>query len=149
MSSRVLCAVDFSESARNAMHVAAHLARDRDATLELVHVQERPLWTNEPPVHFPGDVRQSALEAGARDLEIWRREAEKCVQGLNVVTRTTGGSPWDQIVAIANADPTIEVIVVGTHGRSGVARALIGSVAERVARHAPCSVLVVRPKRAH
>ena len=146
MKPRILCAVDFSEAARDAMHVAGDLARQRNAALELVHIQDRPLWTNEPFVHLPGDVRQASLDAGARELEVWRREAEQRA-GSNVLSRTSSGSPWEQIVALAKADPAIEMIVMGTHGRSGISRALIGSVAERVVRHAPCSVLVVRPLR--
>ena len=128
------------------MHVAADLARQRHAALELVHVEDRPLWTNEPFVHLPGDVRQSSLDAAARELEAWRRDAEQRA-GSTVTARTASGSPWDQIVALASADPAIEMIVMGTHGRNGISRALIGSVAERVVRHAPCSVLVVRPSR--
>lgn len=144
----ILCAIDFSESAREAMHVAAELARQQRAVLVLVHVEDRPLWTNEPFVHLPGDVRQESLDAAARELEAWRREAAQRA-GSEVAARTASGSPWEQIVAIADADPTIQTIVVGTHGRSGVRRALIGSVAERVVRHAPCNVLVVRPRREH
>ena len=117
-----------------------------DVIEELVHVEERPLWENEPFVHLPGDVRRNVLEAASSELEAWRREAEDRV-GKPVIARAIGGVPWSAIVALANDDPTIEMIVMGTHGRSGVSRALIGSVAERVVRHAPCSVLVVRPAR--
>lgn len=146
MTARILCAVDFSASSREALRVAADLARERRAALELVHVEERPLWANEPFVHLPGDVRGDALVAARSEIEAWRREAEERA-GAAVVVRTVGGVPWSEIVAIANDDPAIETIVLGTHGRSGVSRALIGSVAERVVRHAPCSVLVVRPPR--
>ena len=117
-----------------------------NATLELVHVEDRPLWTHEPFVHLPGDVRQATLDAGVRELEAWRRDAEQ-ETGSRVTARTESGPPDEQIVAIAKADPAIDMIVMGTHGRSGISRALIGSVAERVVRHAPCSVLVVRPSR--
>jgi nucleotide-binding universal stress UspA family protein len=146
MSARILCAVDFSEFSREAMRAAADLARQNAATLELVHVEDQPLWTNEPFVHLPGDVRSEVLGAARRELELWRTEAEQRA-GARVEARTASGSPWDAIVAIAVADPTIDTIVMGTHGRSGISRALIGSVAERVVRHAPCSVLVVRPPR--
>lgn len=146
MPGRILCAIDFSESAREAMHVAAELARQKRATLELIHVEDRPLWTNEPLVHLPGDVRQATLDAGRRELEAWHVEAERRT-GSTVVARTASGAPWDQIVAHANGDPSIELIVIGTHGRSGISRALIGSVAERVVRHAPCNVMVVRAPR--
>ena len=113
--------------------------------MDLVHVEDQPLWINEPSIHLPGDVRQASLAASARELEAWRGDAEERA-GAKVAARTTGGSPWEQIVAIANGDPMIELIVLGTHGRSGISRALIGSVAERVVRHAPCSVLVVRDR---
>lgn len=147
MNPRILCAIDFSQSAREAMDVAADLARGKRATVELVHVEDRPLWTSEPFVHLPGDVRQASLDTASRTLEAWRRDAEHRAEA-EVVARSASGSPWEQIVAIANADPAVEMIVMGTHGRTGIARALIGSVAERVVRHAPCSVLVVRPPRA-
>lgn len=146
MSPRIVCAIDFSESAREAMRVAAHLVHQKGATLELVHVVDRPLWTNEPFVHLPGDVRQASIDASARELEAWRRDAEDRA-GAAVTARTASGTPWSEIVAIANADPTIEMIVMGTHGRGVISHALLGSVAERVVRHAPCSVLVVRPRR--
>lgn len=146
MKPRILCAVDFSESAHDAMQVAADIARRTNAALELIHVEDSPLWTSEPFVHLPGDVRQASLDAEIQELEAWRRDAEQRV-GATVTARTASGAPCDQVVAIANADPTIEMIVMGTHGRHGIARALIGSVAERVVRHAPCSVVVVRPSR--
>jgi len=146
MSPRILCAIDFSDAAREAMHVAADLAREKGATLELVHVEERPLWMAEPFVHLPGDVRQASIDASARELEAWRRDAEQRA-GAAVAARAASGTPWDQIVAIASADATVEMIVMGTHGRGAISRAVLGSVAERVVRHAPCSVLVVRPRR--
>jgi len=54
------------------------------------------------------------------------------------------GVPWDQIVEAAREDPTVDLIVMATHGRSGLARVLLGSVAEQVIRHALCSVLAAR-----
>ncbi|HSN30093.1 MAG TPA: universal stress protein [Kofleriaceae bacterium] len=146
MATRILCAIDFSAPAREAMRVAADLARDKGAALDLVHVEDRPLWTSEPFVHLPGDIRQDVLEAARRELEEWRHEAEQRAGG-RVNASVASGVPWNVIVALANADPSIETIVMGTHGRSGISHVLLGSVAERVVRHAPCSVLVVRPRR--
>jgi universal stress protein A len=142
---RILCAIDFSEASRSALDVAVDLARQRGAALVLVHVQEPPLWVREPYVHMPGDVRQDVRVSAARELEVWKREAEQR-GAIDVGLRIADGAAWDEIVAIANADPSIEMVVLGTHGRSGIKRALIGSVAERVVRHAPCNVLVVRQR---
>ena len=140
---RIVCGVDFSEPSRSAMHVAARLARERDAALVLVHVAELPLWTHEPYFHMPNDVTEDILATAKRTLEEWKGEAER--EGAReVVAKLANGVAWEQIVATAAADPDIELIVVATAGRTGLGRALIGSVAERVVRHAPCSVLVVR-----
>jgi universal stress protein A len=141
----ILCAVDFSQFAHEALRVGVELARERKASLLLVHVEQPPLWMHEPPVHLPGDVRPETLVAAERELVAWKREAE--LQGVaEVVTRLAQGAPWEQIVAIATAEPDVELVVLGTHGRTGITRALIGSVAERVVRHAPCNVMVVRKR---
>ena len=58
------------------------------------------------------------------------------------------GTPWNETVAIAKRDPSIDLIVMGTHGRTGLKHALLGSVAEKVVRHAPCPVLVARDRDA-
>jgi universal stress protein A len=140
---RILCAVDFSDGARAALRLAAELARTRNAELVLLHVEEPPLWQREPAVHLPGDVRAEQRAQARSELESWRRVALEL--GVPAVTTTlASGVAWDRIVALANDDAAIELVIVGTHGRSGIARALIGSVAERVVRHAPCSVLVAR-----
>jgi nucleotide-binding universal stress UspA family protein len=61
-----------------------------------------------------------------------------------VATRLLTGVPWDEIVSAARSDSAVDLIVIGTHGRTGLAHVLLGSVAEKVVRHAPCPVLVVR-----
>ena len=140
---RIVCAVDFSEPSRAAMHVAARLARQKEAALVLVHVVEMPLWAHEPYVHLPTDVTEYMLATSKRMLDEWKVEAERAGT-KDVVAKITNGVPWEQIVATAAGDPPAELIVIATAGRTGLKRALIGSVAERVVRHAPCSVLVVR-----
>jgi universal stress protein A len=144
-SPTVLCAVDFSESSCVALHTAAELAHKMHARLAIIHVEERPLWTNEPCFHMPGDQRQEFLARTETQLAQWVQEARS--HGVSDVTsKLPLGVPWERIVAAARADPTIEWIVVGSHGRTGIKRALLGSVAERVVRHAPCSVVVGRPR---
>lgn len=143
---KIMCAVDFSESSHEALFTAAELSKKTQATLVLVHVDEPPLWVNEPYMHLPGDVRQELRVRVETQLEAWKVEARQ--RGAAAVeTSLLSGSPWDRIVAAARQDPTVDVILVGTHGRTGLKRAVIGSVAERVVRHAPCSVVVVRPRQ--
>lgn len=144
-SHRILCAVDFSECSREALHVAAELARKEQAVLVLVHVDERPLWVHPPYTHLPFDVREEIRARMENMLEEWKAEASR--RGApEVVIKRPDGVPWERIVAAAREDPRIDLIIVGSHGRTGLKRALIGSVAERVVRHAPCSVAVVRPR---
>jgi len=144
---KVLCAVDFSEGAREALRVASELARKWQAVLVLAHVVEQPLWVREPYLHLPGDQRRELIAAAEAELTAWRDEARR-LGAPEVVTKMPSGAAWDRLVTLAREDPAIGMIVTGTHGRTGVSRTLIGSVAERVVRHAPCSVLVVRPPSA-
>lgn len=120
---RVVFATDFSPAAREAETLARELARQAGATLHLVHVL--------PLASSPGEAAQrlATIEAafGA---------------GLQGVTALLFGSAARAIVAYARAQGA-DLIVVGTHGRTGVSRMLMGSVAEAVARLAPCPVLTV------
>ena len=142
---RILCPVDFSEPSHQALRVAMELARDWRATLVLLHVQERPLWVHEPYVHMPGDVRAETLARVEAQLEQWKLEARQ--SGVaEVIAKLQHGDPLDRIVAVAREDRDIGLVVLGTHGRSGLKRAFIGSVAERVVRLAPCTVMVVRSR---
>ena len=142
---RILCPVDFSESSRVAMQAAIVLARERGAMLVLMHVLEHPPWLVEATVYAPVALREHARAAATQHLAVWRAEA--VAAGVEVATKLVEGLAWDQIAVAAREDPRIEMIVMGTHGRTGFDRAMIGSVAERVVRQAPCAVLVVPEAR--
>jgi nucleotide-binding universal stress UspA family protein len=119
----VVLATDFSPAAREAERLAGELARQAGATLHLVHVL--------PFLSSPGEMAQKfATVEGAVG------------PGLKRVTALLFGSAARTIVTYAR-DQGADLIVVGTHGRTGVSRVLMGSVAEAVARLAPCPVLTV------
>jgi nucleotide-binding universal stress UspA family protein len=141
---KILCAVDFSDGARQALGVAAELARSSKVPLVLVHVWQPSMWMTDYGIQIPNDVLLEAQKVEDGKLAAWRADAQR-MGAPEVVTRLIRGEPWDQIVGVAREDPAIGLIVMGTHGRTGLQRALIGSVAERVVRHAPCTVMVVRP----
>jgi len=145
---RILVPVDFSEPSRAALAYAAELARQVDGTVEVLHVAEVPAFV--PCASLP--------EAGASDLSLVtlvRESAEKLLaelvsdaakQGITLqAARVELGSPARVITDVARGGG-YDLIVLGTHGRTGLAHALIGSVAERVVREARCPVLTVRPK---
>ena len=139
---KILCAIDFSEPSRTALRAAAELARTSQATLVLVHVWQAPLWTTDYGIQVPSDAFLEARGDEEAELASWRAEAQQ-LGAVEVTTKFARGVPWDEIVGAARDDKAIDLIVLGTHGRTGVRRALIGSVAERVVRHAPCTVMVV------
>lgn len=142
---KILCPVDFSDNSQEAMRVAVDLARTSPATLVLVHVWRPQQWMTDYGMQWPNDavIEEQKVEDGK--LAACKTEAQRLGAG-EVSVKLARGEPWDEIVALASEDPTIDLIVMGTHGRTGLRRAMIGSVAERVVRHAPCTVMVIRPR---
>jgi nucleotide-binding universal stress UspA family protein len=141
---RILCPVDFSDPAREALHFAAELARQFNASMTLLHVYHPPGYTLPEGIVLPGpEALASLFEHIDRTLAEWRNEA--LARGApEVDTATAQGSPWHEIVECARRRD-FHMIVVGTHGHTGLRHLLLGSVADRVVRQAPCPVLTVRP----
>ena len=121
--SQILFPTDFSDASRLAGTTAADLARQFGARLHVLHVV--------PPVTDP-----TPAPAAVRAI------ADELARGLSVVTAVASGLVARQIAAYARKN-AIDLVVIGTHGRTGVTRALLGSVAEAVVRRAPCRVLTV------
>jgi len=142
----LLCALDFSEPSRLAMLEACHIAKGTGARLTLVHVFAPPTALGSaadviaPPAPRLVEMVQVELD---RKLETWRAEAEKVAEAP-VVARVVPGDPATEVTRLAKEEG-FDLIVVATHGRHGVKRLLMGSVAERIVREAPCSVHVARP----
>jgi nucleotide-binding universal stress UspA family protein len=133
---RILVATDFGPAADAALRHGRELARTVGASLHLLHVLEN-FFLRATPVD-PRHVEATALRQLADRLTDDDRRA---LHARYVVE--TSDHPADAIVAYARA-AGIDVIVLGTEGRRGVERLLLGSVAERVVRTAPCPVLTVR-----
>jgi nucleotide-binding universal stress UspA family protein len=146
----VLAALDASEAAHEVLRVGANFARHaRGGELHLVHVVENL----PPPVELvprpPGlGITSTEIVTAARErVEALAAEARSQFPG-RLATHVAAGSAWKQILQIA-IDVQADLIVVGTHGRGGVKRMLLGSVAESVVRKASCPVLVAREKDYH
>jgi nucleotide-binding universal stress UspA family protein len=139
---RICCAVDFSEPSRVALETAAGLAKAAGATLALVHAYAVPAPVGDFLV-TPKDLGTLASGEAERTMRRWQEEAERRVGGP-VKTAVVAGDPASEIIRFARAEAA-DLVVVGTHGRTGLKRLVIGSVAERVVREAPCPVLVARP----
>ena len=140
---RILIATDFSEPAQAALDYASSLAHDSGATLYIVHVGHQPVinadWSglgmgtsgNAPMVDDLQEVRErlNAIMPTASDVYCEHHYLE--------------GDPADEIVDFARRQ-NIELIVIGTHGRTGLNHVLLGSVAEAVVRRSSCPVLTVK-----
>jgi nucleotide-binding universal stress UspA family protein len=139
----ILCPVDFSETSRGALHYAVDLAHRYDAALTLLHVYQPPGFTLPEGMVVAGAESFADLQ---RDIEsalrAWRDEAER-LSGRAVATATAMGSTYPEICRYAS-DNHVDLVVIGTHGRTGIAHALLGSTAEKIVRHAHCPVLTVR-----
>ena len=141
---KVLVATDFSETSEPALLYGREFARAFGGALHLLHVVENPTmwaWPEAAGVDF---VRvQAEIEAGARNT-LERLLTDEDRQQLKAVAALkTGNSPAFEIAAYAEEEG-IDIIVMGTHGRGRMTHMLMGSVAEKVVRIAPCPVLTVR-----
>jgi nucleotide-binding universal stress UspA family protein len=132
----ILHPTDFSDRSRNALALASSLARDYGAQLILLHVLPRPIVGFGEGVIPPdlADLRAEAREDLARVI----------LPDIDVVAdrRLLEGDPGTMILKVA-LEESVDLIVMGTHGRSGLGRLLMGSVAESVMRRSRCPVLTV------
>ena len=135
MMKSILFATDFSDASQFALPYAVAHATFANAKLLLVYVKEDPAIAGEGALYTYDDDPKGDLEA--LDLDGFDGPVER-----HVVI----GRPADEIVRFAR-DKDVDLIVVGTHGRTGIRRVLMGSVAEHVVREAPCPVLSIRMRK--
>jgi nucleotide-binding universal stress UspA family protein len=134
----ILCPTDFSPSSMKAFEVAGAMARDRSAPLVVLHVAPKPLSSLGGTQAVPPMPDEINLK-DARD-QLARITAPA---GVSMETRLEMGEAAPIILSVAR-DTNCQLIVMGTHGRSGLGRLLMGSVAEEVVRKAPCPVLTLK-----
>ncbi|HEU0035604.1 MAG TPA: universal stress protein [Kofleriaceae bacterium] len=140
---KILCPIDFSPGSDQALRIAARLAKESSAELVIVHAWHIPPIAFGSEFTFPTDVIQQLIDDANAGLE----QAKGRMRELGIThvsSKLLTGVPWNEIVELAASDGAFDLIVIGTHGRTGLARILLGSVAEKVVRHAPCPVLAVR-----
>ncbi len=140
---RILVPTDFSESSRSALDAAIGLL-ESGSILHVCHVvDDVPLSYGYIGTAAMGpDVRTRMSKEAARELESF--SLDELPVGAEIHRTVVHGAPYAAILKFAK-EIDADLIVMATHGRTGIKHALIGSVAERVVRKAPCPVLVVRP----
>jgi universal stress protein A len=145
---RILVATDFGPDSEAALNYALDLAKAVKASVDVLHVVESPLaagmWASEI---YTAEIAGLQINLERDAAEHLRRTIADLSEPSVVLTgEVRTGRAANTIHEYAD-ERGIDLIVMGTHGRTGVARLMMGSVAERVTRTAPCPVLVVRPRR--
>ena len=145
---RILVPTDFSVTSDDAVSYAAAVAGRFDATVHLIHVLHDPLAAQGAWEFYIPEAAESR-ERRHKDAKdrLWQIAAPYVSAGVRVTTEVRFGSPAEEVVAAAAAYGS-DLVVMGTHGRSGLPHLLLGSIAERVIRTAPCPVLAVRQQLA-
>jgi nucleotide-binding universal stress UspA family protein len=139
----ILVATDFSETSEAAVAYAVGLADKLGAKLYLLHAIGVPMY-GIPELGVA--VSAAMIDSIVRDTQVALDKMTKAYAPVKLEPLLRTGDPRDLIVQTA-ADVRAELIVLGTHGRRGVSRALLGSVAENVLRHAHCPVLTIRKQK--
>ena len=139
----ILVATDFSEPSAVAMAYGRNFARSYGATLHVLHVVEDVMMRYSPEIAFASpDLQKDFEQAARRHMDsLITADDKQTLKAVAVVETHLDVANGITAYAKANA---IDLIIVGTHGRGAVRQFLMGSVAERVVRTAPCPVLAVR-----
>ena len=137
----ILCPVDFSDCSHQALKTATELAVSSNASLTIVNIWQPPMFGT-PDVPIAPELIQDMVDDAGRNLAECEASA-KAAGAKTVRSMSVTGAPWNEIVKLLDTK-AYDLVVMGTHGRTGLKHVLLSSVAEKVVRHAPCAVLVVR-----
>jgi nucleotide-binding universal stress UspA family protein len=138
---RILFATDFSAGSELVREHAVAFARDRLGIILVTHVRSVPSADDGEGMLYEGIAASNADELTRRVEELARSIIER--DGVQAEVRLLEGDPATGLLRLAEAE-SVDLIAMGTHGRSGLRRALMGSVTEQVLRRAPCPVLFVK-----
>lgn len=142
----ILVPCDFSENSMAGVDYARDLARKFKAKIVLAHVSptaERLVVYGPPPAHLPRDLEEAVMEGVERGFAETR---ERLAASDDVATLHLHGEPAAELVEHAKQND-VDLIVMATHGRTGLSHLVLGSVAERVVRIATCPVVTVKPTK--
>jgi universal stress protein A len=142
----ILAPTDFSPHSEQAVRYACRLAERLDSELHLLHVLSEIVPAGPDPLLMPVMPAQFYKESEERAQETLDRSLDPSWGKPGKVTRAVRwGSPVESIVSYA-VDHRVDLVIISTHGRTGLSHVLLGSVAERIVREAPCPVLTIRDR---
>lgn len=140
---KILVATDFSEYAEVACDYALTLAVTFDASITVLHVINEPVDLRGFYVpHISFEQLEKEIESGAASM-LEKFCSDNLKEFKNYRTMTVTGVPYEEIIRVAS-ELEASLIVIGTHGRTGLDHLIFGSTAERVVRNAPCPVMTIR-----
>ena len=142
----ILVPTDFSPASKRALRYACKLADATGGSIHLIHVLENPYLPNAFAGHFapcPGEFLEELDRRARLELESQLTPEEKSRYCVECALRL--GTPAHEILEYLNDHEAIDLVVMATAGRGGVARLMMGSVADKIVRAAPCPVLTVHP----
>lgn len=142
---QLLVPIDFTETSDRALDYAIELARKFEAKVMVMHAYQIPVYG------FPDSAYITAADVATQISNAAQQKLDSIVEarkgsGVEVLAMLRDGVPWEEINTVA-AEVHADLVIIGTHGRRGLARALLGSVAENVIRTATLPVLVIHGPR--
>jgi nucleotide-binding universal stress UspA family protein len=142
---KILAPIDFSEVSNRSLDYAVDLAAQIKAAVWVVHIYEIPVYAfPEGAIITPPDIAADLADRAQKSLDA--AVAARRDRGVQISGTLTNGGPREEILRLAK-EGNVDLIVMGTHGRRGVPRAILGSVAERVIRMSDIPVLTIRGPR--
>ena len=143
---KILFPTDFSEASHYALSYAVEMKRLLNAELEIIHIlfDEANIVSFYLPQMTVQNISGEFEEGAMKQFEEFTANAKE-LEGIQYTKKLLKGTPYNEIVKEA-AVGNFDMIIIGTHGRTGLEHVLFGSTAEKVVRKAPCPVLTVRPK---
>lgn len=148
---KILVPTDNSENSREAFRYAIGLAEKFQSKIHVLYVidmgylEQGYMYESNPHRSPVLDLEEHLLEEKTRETEEFIDKSTKNKKGLDIEMSIKRGRPFVEIIATAR-EKEVDLIVMGTHGRTGLSHAFMGSVAEKVVRKSPCPVLTIKPK---
>jgi universal stress protein A len=144
----ILVPVDFSEGSRRALKYASELAARFGATVDVLHVWDVPTYLPTETLINAGSQawELTRLVQNDAEAELAKFVAEAAASGITIARTRAEPGVASQVIVDAARHDHYDLIVMGTQGRTGLEHVILGSVAERVVRHANCPVLTVRER---
>ena len=144
MFSKILVPIDFSDYTDEILHAAVQLAQKFGSTLHLLHVIPNMDYFTPYESFLPAESLINAQRDIEREVDKDMDAITKKIGDVPVVRAVRAGVAFAEIVDYVRKEG-IDLVVMGTHGRGGIEHILLGSVAEKVIRRAPCPVMTIRP----